>query len=415
MAFDVNTVRTKFPSLHQHIDGKEPIFLDNPAGTQVPQQVIDAVVAYYKYINANQGGAFATSKATDQMLHESREIVRDLFIAPRVEEIVFGPSMTALNFTLSRAIAKTLPQDSEIVVTRMDHDANVAPWLTIAEDNNWTVRWVDFDPEEGTLNLDTLESAVNNKTKIVAAVHASNALGTINPVEKIAEIAHSVGAYFVMDAVQSAPHVPIDVQKIGCDFLLCSAYKFFGPHIGIMWGKYDLLQSLPAYKVRPSKDVTPFRWENGTPSFETIAGTAESIRYLESLRGDNPKMIEGYGGRQLHLKQAFHTMQSYEMQLAERLISGLQAINGVTIAGITDTDKVKDRVATVAFVKDGHTPKAIAEHLAQQQIFVWAGDYYAVEVMNRLGRQDKGMVRVGAVHYNTIEEIDTFLNVIDSL
>lgn len=415
MTFDVNAIRTKFPSLHQHIDGKHPIFLDNPAGTQVPQQVIDAVVEYFTYINANQGGAFSTSKATDHMQHEAREIVRDLFVAPRVEEIVFGPSMTALNFNLSRAIAKTLSKDSEIVVTRMDHDANIAPWLTIAEDNDWTVRWVDFDPEEGTLNLDSLADAVNEKTKIVAAVHASNALGTINPVEKIAEIAHSVGAYFVMDAVQSAPHVPIDVQKIGCDFLLCSAYKFFGPHIGIMWGKYDLLQSLPAYKVRPSKDVTPFRWENGTPSFETIAGTAEAIRYLESLRGDNPDMIEGYGGRQLHLKQAFHTMQSYEMQLAEKLITGLQSIKGVTIAGITDTEKVKDRVATVAFVKDGVAPQSIAESLAQQQIFVWAGDYYAVEVMNRLGREDKGMVRVGAVHYNTMEEIDIFLNAVEAL
>lgn len=415
MTFDVNAVRTKFPSLHQQIDGKHPIFLDNPAGTQVPQQVIDAVVEYFSFINANQGGVFATSKATDHMLQESREVVRDLFVAPRADEIIFGPSMTALNFNLSRAIAKTLPKDSEIVVTRMDHDANIAPWLTIAEDNNWTVRWVDFDPEEGTLNLESLAQAVNEKTKVVAAVHASNALGTINPVEKIAEIAHSVGAYFVMDAVQSAPHVPIDVQKIGCDFLLCSAYKFFGPHVGIMWGKYDLLQSLPAYKVRPSKDVTPYRWENGTPSFETITATAESIRYLESLRGDDAPMIEGYGGRQLHLKQAFHRLQSYEMELAEKLISGLQAINGVTIAGITDSDKVENRVATVAFVKDGHTPQSIVERLSEHQIFAWAGHYYALEVMERLGREDKGMVRVGAVHYNTMEELDTFLNVIESL
>ncbi|MGB7342490.1 MAG: cysteine desulfurase-like protein [Phototrophicaceae bacterium] len=415
MSFDVNTVRTKFPALSQEIDGKRPIFLDNPAGTQVPQQVIDAVVHYFSYINANQGGAFATSKATDDMQHEARQIMRDLFVAPRVEEIVFGPSMTALNFNLSRAIAKTLPKDSEIVVTRMDHDANIAPWLTIAEDNNWTVRWVDFDPELGTLDLNSLEAAVNEKTKIVAAVHASNALGTINPVAHIADVAHSVGAYFVMDAVQSAPHVPIDVQKIGCDFLLCSAYKFFGPHIGVMWGKYDLLQSLPAYKVRPSKDVTPYRWENGTPSFETIAATAEAIRYLETFKGDNPPMIEGYGGRQLHLKQAFTNLQAYETELAKQLITGLQKINGVTIAGVTDLDKMDQRVATVAFVKEGHTPQAIVEKLAEQQIFAWAGNYYAVEVMERLGREDTGMVRVGAVHYNTAEEIDTFLNVIDNL
>lgn len=415
MSFDVNTIRTKFPALSQEIDGKQPIFLDNPAGTQVPQQVIDAVVHYFSKINANQGGAFATSKATDEMQYEARQIMRDLFVAPRAEEIVFGPSMTALNFNLSRAIAKTLPKDSEIVVTRMDHDANIAPWLTIAEDNGWQVRWVDFDPELGTLNLDSLDAAVNEKTKVIAAVHASNALGTINPVQRIAEVAQSVGAYFVMDAVQSAPHIPIDVQKIGCDFLLCSAYKFFGPHIGVMWGKYDLLQSLPAYKVRPSKDITPYRWENGTPSFETIAGTAEAIRYLETFKGDNPAMIEGYGGRQLHLKQAFTNLQSYETQLATQLIQGLQAINGVTIAGVTDIDKMDQRVATIAFVKDGHSPQSIVEKLAEQQIFAWAGHYYALEVMERLGREDKGMVRVGAVHYNTPEEIDTFLNFIDHL
>lgn len=415
MTFDVNEIRTKFPALSQTIDGQQPIFLDNPAGTQVPQQVIDAVVHYFSRINANQGGAFATSKATDDMLYEARQIVADLFVAPRAEEIVFGPSMTALNFNLSRSIAKTLPADSEIVVTRMDHDANIAPWLTIAEDNNWTVCWVDFDPELGTLDIASLENAVNEKTKIVATVHASNALGTINPASKIADIAHAVGAYFILDAVQSAPHVPIDVQKIGCDFLLCSAYKFFGPHIGIMWGKYELLESLPAYKVRPAKDVTPYRWENGTPSFEMISATAEAVRYMASLRGDNPAHIEGYQGRQLHLKQAFNALQDYEMQLAERLITGLQSIKGVAIAGITDLDALDERVATVAFVKEGNTPQSIAETLAQHQIFAWAGHYYAIEVMNRLGRGDKGMVRVGAVHYNTLDEIDIFLTLINDL
>ncbi|MGJ3238527.1 MAG: cysteine desulfurase-like protein [Anaerolineae bacterium] len=415
MTFDVQQIRSQFPSLSQQIDGKQPIFLDNPAGTQVPQRVIDAVTHYFTHINANQGGAFATSKATDAMQHQARELVRDLFIAPRTEEIVFGPSMTALNFNLSRAIAQTLPSDAELVVTRMDHDANVAPWLTIADDHDWPVRWVDFDPELGTLDIQSLRDAVNEKTAVVAAVHASNALGTINPAQEIAEIAHSVGAYFVLDAVQSAPHVPIDVQQIGCDFLLCSAYKFFGPHIGIMWGKYELLQSLPAYKVRPSKDVTPFRWENGTPSFETIAAVGAAIEYLKSLRADDGPMIEGYGGRQLHLKQAFATLQDYEMQLADKLVSGLQSINGVTVAGITDRDQLAHRVATVAFVKDGHSPQAIVEHLAQQQIFAWSGHYYAVEVMARLGREAQGMVRVGAVHYNTMEELDTFLNLIEAL
>lgn len=415
MTFDVESVRAKFPALSNKFDGKQAIFLDNPAGTQVPQQVIDAVVNYYKERNANQGGLFTTSKATDAMLYESRQVMRDMFCAPRAEEIVFGPSMTALNFNLSRAIAKTLPPDSEIVVTRMDHDANVSPWLSIAQDNGWAIRWVDFDPETGLLDLDSLENAVNEKTKVIAAVHASNALGTINPVSQIAGIAHSAGALFVMDAVQSAPHVPIDVQKIGCDFLLCSAYKFFGPHIGIMWGRYELLETLPAYKVRPSKDVPPFRWENGTPSFETIAATAEAVRYIASLGDTNPPQIEGYDGRQRHLKQAFLTIRDYETQLAERLVTGLQAIPKVSIAGITELDQLHERVATVSFVKDGYTPDEIVAHLAEHQIFAWSGDYYALEVMKRLGREEQGMVRVGAVHYNTLEEIDTFLNMIDAL
>ncbi|MEL6528230.1 MAG: aminotransferase class V-fold PLP-dependent enzyme, partial [Chloroflexota bacterium] len=279
MSLNIDAIRAQFPSLHQEIDGKQAIFLDNPAGTQVPKQVMDAVTDYYMTKNANQGGVFPTSIATDVVQNDARAWMADMICAPKADEIVFGPSMTQLNFNLSRSLAKTMPKDSEIVLTRMDHDANVSPWLTIAEDNDWTVRWVDFDPELGTLDLDSLGAALNEKTQVVAAVHASNALGTINPVKQIAEMAHSVDSLFVMDAVQSAPHVPIDVTEIGCDILLCSAYKFFGPHIGVMWGRYDLLESLPSYKVRPSKDVTPYRWEHGTPSFETLAGVSAAVEY----------------------------------------------------------------------------------------------------------------------------------------
>jgi selenocysteine lyase/cysteine desulfurase len=262
--------------------------------------------------------------------------------------------------------------------------------------------------------MNSLEAAISEKTKVVATVHASNALGTINPVKQIADMAHTVGAVFVMDAVQSAPHVPIDVQQVGCDVLLCSAYKFFGPHIGIMYARYDLLADLPAYKVRPSKDVPPYRWETGTPSFETIAATAEAVRYIESLASDRP--VNGaYEGRRLRLKQAMHNLQDYEGTLAKHLIGGLQSIPGITIAGITDEADFHQRVPTVIFVKDGHTPTEIAEHLAKNHIYVWDGNYYAVEVMARLGRSDTGMVRVGPVHYNTIEEIDTLLNVLNDM
>lgn len=415
MKLDIDAIRAQFPSLHQEIEGKQPIFLDNPAGTQVPQQVIDAVSDYYMTKNANQGGVFPTSVATDAVQRGARETMADLICAPSPDEIVFGPSMTALNFNLSRSIAKTLPADSELVLTRMDHDANVAPWLTIADDNDWTVHWVDFDPELGTLNLESLANVLSEKTAVVAAVHASNALGTINPVKQIAEMAHSVDSLFVMDAVQSAPHVPIDVTEIGCDILLCSAYKFFGPHIGVMWGRYDLLEELPAYKVRPAKDKTPYRWEHGTPSFETLAGTAAAVEYLASLVPDDAPSIDSYEGRRLQLKQAYAELQAYETALAEKIVTGLSAIDGVTIAGVTDSDQMASRVATVIFAKEGHTPDEIVTELAAHGIYAWSGDYYAVEVMKRLGREDSGMVRVGAVHYNTMAEIDTLLNVIESL
>jgi cysteine desulfurase family protein (TIGR01976 family) len=413
MTFDIAGVRAQFPALNQVINGRTPIYFDNPAGTQVPQRVIDAVVDYFSRINANQGGAFSTSHATDVMVHEAREIMADFLNAPSSEQIVFGPNSTTLNFAFSRALAQTLPADAEIVVTRMDHDANVSPWLTVARDRNLPVKWVNFDAETGTLDMDSLEMAITPKTRIVAAVHASNALGTVNPVKQIADAAHSVGAVFVMDAVQSAPHVPIDVQQIGCDVLLCSAYKFFGPHIGIMYARYDLLADLPAYKVRPSKDVPPYRWETGTPSFETIAATAEAVRYIESLASDRP--VAGYEGRRLRLKQAMLNLQDYETTLAKHLIDGLQAIPGVVIAGITDEDKYDQRVPTVILVKDGHTPLQIAQCLAEHDIYVWDGNYYAVEVMARLGRTDTGMVRVGPVHYNTIEEIDKLLNVLNDM
>jgi cysteine desulfurase family protein (TIGR01976 family) len=241
---------------------------------------MDAVTEYYMTMNANHDGAFATSQKSDAMVHSAREKAAALLNANCPEEIVFGPNMTTLSFALSRTIGKTLKPGDEIVLTRMDHDANVTPWTRIAEDYDLVVRWVDIHDEDCTLDMDTLEAALTDRTKVVATVHASNAVGTINPVEQIADMAHAAGALYVVDAVQSTPHLTIDVQAIGCDFLLCSAYKFFGPHIGILWGKYDLLAELPAYKVRPALDVPPYRWETGTPSFETIHGTAAAIDYL---------------------------------------------------------------------------------------------------------------------------------------
>ena len=412
MTFSAEAVRPHFPSLNRPINdaGRLPIFLDNPAGTQVPQAVIDAVGEYYRTMNANSGGAFPTSQRSDAMMEGVRQRAADFLNAARPEEIVFGQNMTTLNFALAHALARTLKPGDEIVLTHMDHDANVAPWLHIAQDHGLTVRWVNVRTDDCTLDMDSLEAAITEHTKIVAAVHASNAVGTINPVQQIADIAHAAGALFVMDAVQSAPHVPIDVQAIGCDFLLCSAYKFFGPHIGLMYGRYELLASLPVYKVRPSKDAPPHRWETGTLSFETIHAVGAALDYLAQIgaqygTGDFP----GFSGRRLQLKQAMHALTEYERALVGHLIAGLQSLPGVSVAGITDPARFGERVPTVVFVMEGFTPDEIQAKLGEQHIYVWSGNYYAVEIMEALGHSEHGMLRVGLAHYNTRAEVDQFL------
>lgn len=411
MQLDIQAIRAQFPALRQTVNGEAlPVFFDNPAGTQVPQGVIDAVAHYYATMNANSGGVFAASRRNDAMVWAVREKIADFLNAPRADEIVLGANMTTLNFALSRALARTLAPGDEIVLTRMDHDANVAPWLRIAEDQGLIVRWVDIREADCTLDMDSLEAALTGRTKVVATVHASNAVGTINPVQQIAQMAHAAGALYVVDAVQSAPHIPIDVQAIGCDFLLCSAYKFYGPHIGVMWGRYHLLASLPVYKVRPSSDEAPYRWETGTPSFETIAGVGATIDYLAHLGracGEGfAGLFPGFAGRRLELKQAMVVLAAHERELVAYLIERLQSLPGVRIFGITDPARYRERVPTVVFTIDGHTPLEIAEHLAQKHIYVWNGNYYAQEIMERLGHGEHGMVRVGLAHYNTREEIE---------
>ncbi len=385
--FPVETVRQRFPALQRTVAGGiHPIYFDNPAGTQVPQEVIDAVVNYYSNTNANSGGEFETSQASDAMVLATREKLRWFLDAARADEIVIGANMTTLNFALSRALAQTLKAGDEIVLTRMDHDANVAPWLRIAQDYDLVVRWTDIIEPECQLDLNSLEAALTDKTKIVATVHASNAVGTINPVAQIAPMAHAAGALYVVDAVQSAPHIPIDVQAIGCDFLLCSSYKFFGPHQGILWGRYDLLASLPAYKVRPSNDLPPNRWETGTPTFELIAAVGVAVDYLRSLGGTAALVV-------------------YERELVAHLIEVLKRFDDIQISGITDPARYAERVPTVVFSHARYTPTQVAQHLAKEHIYVWDGNYYAVEIMKRLNKPD-GMTRIGLAHYNTHAEID---------
>ncbi|MGQ9888708.1 MAG: cysteine desulfurase-like protein [Aggregatilineales bacterium] len=411
MNFPIDAVREQFPALRQPATADTlPVFLDNPAGTQVPQRVIDAVRDYYVHNNANSGGVFATSQRTDVMVGGVRAKMAAFLNAPLPQEIVFGPNMTTLTFALSRALAQTLQAGDEIVLTRMDHDANIEPWRRAAADRGLTVRWADIH-DDCTLDLNSLEAALTDRTRVVATVHASNAVGTINPVQQIAEMAHAVGALYVVDAVQSAPHIPVDVQAIGCDVLLCSAYKFFGPHIGVLWGRYDLLASLPAYKVRPASDRPPHRWETGTPSFETIAGVGAALDYFVWLgrlcRQIEPSIAHNGGDAQRRdYLAAFEAIGQYERELGAHLIEALQGLPGVELAGITDPARMDQRVPTVAFTMAGRSPRDVAAHLAQQHIYVWHGNYYAVEIMKRLGYEAHGMVRVGPVHYNTHAEID---------
>jgi len=298
--------------------------------------------------------------------------------------------MTTLNFALSRAIAKTLKAGDELVLTRMDHDANVSPWLRIAQDYGLVVKWVDINTADCTLDMDSLEAALSEKTRVVATVHASNAAGTINAVSRIADLAHAAGAYHVVDAVQSAPHIPLDVQAIGCDFLMCSSYKFFGPHMGILWGRHELLESLPAYKVRPSHDESPNRWETGTGLYELMSGLGGAFDYLSSLNADGRPSTAAF--------------VDYERELAAHLIDVINGLSGTKIYGITDSARAAERVPTVIFEREGFTPTQIAQHLAANDIYVWNGNYYAVEIMAQLGKQE--LVRVGLAHYNTHAEID---------
>jgi len=412
--FDVDAVRRQFPALMQMVNGTRPIYLDNPGGTQVPGGVIEAMKDYLITANSNHMGAFHTSKLTDQTIHDARIAMADMLNAPGPQNIVFGQNMTTLTMHFSRSIGLTLSKGDEIVLTRMDHDANVSPWLLMARDHGLQVRWVDWDTGTGRLNMAQMADAIGNKTKLVACTYASNALGTINDVAKVVELVHAVGAMAYVDAVHYAPHGPVDVQVLDCDFLVCSAYKFFGPHVGVLYAKEEHLENLLAYKVRPAPDAIPERWETGTQNHEGLAGVRAAVDYLawvgEEFGGCFSQQVESYTGHRRMLKAAMLTTQDYERTLSKQLLEGLEGIDKVTLAGITDTEHLEARTPTVVFNIEDQTPLQVAIALGEAGIYVWDGNYYALEVMQSLGREEHGgMVRVGAAHYNTHEEIDRFL------
>jgi cysteine desulfurase family protein (TIGR01976 family) len=418
--FDVNIIRGRFPALAQIVDGVSPVYLDNPGGTQVPASVIEAMSDYLITANSNHMGAFRTSQLTDQTIHDARTAMADMLNAPGPQNIVFGQNMTTLTMHMSRSIGLTLGKGDEIVLTRMDHDANVSPWLLMARDHELTVRWVDWDTETARLKIDQMAQLVGPKTKLIACTCASNALGTINDVAQVVDMAHAAGALAYIDAVHYAPHGPIDVQALGCDFLACSAYKFFGPHVGVLYGRATHLESLPAYKVRPAPDAIPERWETGTQNHEGLAGVRAAVDYLawvgEQFGGPFASQVADYPGRRRQLKAAMLTTQSYERALSRQLLEGLGAIDNVTLAGITDLDQLEARTPTVVFTIEGKTPLQIAAELGKTGIYVWDGNYYALEVMQTLDREEHGgMVRVGAAHYNTREEIERFLSAVERI
>lgn len=411
---DATHLRRQFPALQETYNDRPAIFFDNPGGTQVPQRVIDAMADYLTRRSANSHGLFETSRRTDAVIQAARVAAADL-LGANPQEIVFGNNMTSLTFQVSHALARTIRAGDEIVVTRLDHDANVAPWAALARETGASLHVADVDLETCTLDMDHLHSLITDRTKLVAVGYASNLSGSINDVQTIVEWARQAGALSYIDAVHYAPHRLIDVKALDCDFLACSAYKFFGPHVGILYGKTQRLGELPAYRVRPAGDQPPDKWEMGTKNHEGLAGVVAAVDYLAEI-GSN------YGGapfsapRREKVRAAWVEIHRYEEMLLERLINGLLALNRTRIYGITSRADWPKRVATVSLRKEGTTPQQLAQALADANIFAWDGDFYAVGLSEALGVQASGgLLRLGLVHYNTLDEIDECLRVLDQV
>ena len=416
MALDLNPIRAQFPAL-----SRPYIFLDNPGGTQIAKASLERIRGYLENHNANHGGVFRTSQESDALVDTSRQAAAEFLNASRPEEIVFGPNMTSLTFNISRSLGRVFKPGDTLVVTRLDHDANISPWLLMAEDRGLKVRWVNFHKDTGLLDMEDMAAALNEKPALVAVGYSSNALGTINPIREITAMAHAAGALIYVDAVQYAPHGPIDVQDLGVDFLVCSPYKFFGPHMGVLYGRYDLLESLPAYRVRPAPAHAPGKFETGTGNFEHMAGLLGTLEYLEWLgNAYGEEHAELYAshfkGRVLALKQAMSASRAYEYELSAALLDILTHTPGVHLYGPADPQHLDQRVPTFSFTVDGWSPEAVAAAFAQRSINLWNGNFYALAVTAHLGLEDRGgLVRVGAAHYNTLDEIGRFGEVLAEL
>jgi cysteine desulfurase family protein (TIGR01976 family) len=449
-ALDLKWIRAQFPALTQKINGQPAIFFDGPGGTQVPGAVLDAISDYLVRSNANAHGHFATSARTDALIIAARAAIAD-FLGCDSDEVVFGANMTTLTLTLSRAIGRTLQPGDEIIVTRLDHSANVSSWDALAEQGA-TIRVVDIKVDDCTLDMSDLEQQINSRTKLVAVTYASNAVGTINDIATIVKLAHAVGALVFVDAVHYAPHGPINVHGLGCDFLACSAYKFFGPHVGVLYGKREHLANLQPYKVKPAPDEVPSRWENGTLNFEGLAGVVAAVNYLAKLgchvsptidqelvsalieadkaglehfhcprfltSPEQPahEIASAYHSRRAAIVAAMSAIQQYERELSRKLISGLLEIPGLTIYGITNPERFAWRTPTVAIRLQGKSPVTVAKELGDRGIFAWHGNFYALNLTEKLGVEaDGGLLRLGLVHYNSADEILQLLSALKEI
>lgn len=404
MTFDIASVRAGFPALDRTLDGRQVAYLDGPGGTQVHRSVIEAMADFMERGGSNLGGTFATSVETNAVGAAARSAVADLFGA-RSNEIVFGQNMTSLTYAMSRALARTWNVGDNIILTKLDHDANVSPWMQAASDAGVEVRFVDFNPDDGCdLDLETLDAALDTNTQLVAFTHASNAIGTITPVVDVVERAHSVGALTYLDAVHYSPHGFIDVLESGTDFLVASAYKWFGPHTGCLYGRDEILSELAPYKLRPAPANSPDKWETGTQSFESLAGVTAAVNYIASL---------GHGStRRAQIASAYEAIGAHDRLLSDRFLAGIDSMESVTLFGQSTH---VGRTSTFAIDIDGVSPATVADSLGANGCFVWSGDYYAYEVMHRLGKAPQGLVRIGFVHYNTEEEVERVLGEISKL
>ena len=402
---DLTWSRAQFPALAQTINGHPATFLDGPGGTQVPQPVIDAISGYLRRNNANTAGAYATSRNTDAMIAEARRAMADFFNCDP-DEVVFGPNMTTLTYAISRSIGRELHPGDEILLTHLDHDANISPWRAL-EEHGVTIRLAEINEEDCTLDMHDLTAKITERTKLVAVGYASNAVGTINHAEEVIRLAHKAGALAYIDAVHYAPHGPIDVRALDCDFLVCSTYKFFGPHMGVLYGKREHLKRLVPYKVRANTNAIPNRWEWGTLNHECIAGITACVDYLADLgRRADPSAST----RRSALLAAYKAIQQHERELMERLISGLLAVPGLKLYGIHNPQRFNQRCPTVAVRIAGWTPLQLATKLGERGFFTWDGNYYALNLTERLNvEKDGGFLRIGLAHYNTTEEVERFL------